>query len=344
MTGPKDAQGHGGASGPVLALRAAYGVVTARLIAVAAELGIADLLNEGPRPVADLAARTGSDCDALYRVLRTLASVGVFTEPQAGVFALTPAACALRTGSADSVRNVVLELGSSETFRALAELGHSVATGEPAFDQAYQTDWWSYLAARPRRWQIFNNAQTVTARQVHAVALKSFDFSRARRLVDIGGGHGTLVADVLGRHPHLTGAVFDQPDVVAGAVSTFEKAGVTSRAAAIGGSFFESVPAGDTYILSMILHDWSDADSRRILANIRAVIPADGTLLVIDPILPPGDTPHMGKFVDILMLTHFAGRERTEREFTDLLRSAGFRHVQTHCADRPTGLLVAVPA
>lgn len=326
-------------------LRMIYGAVTTRLIALAAELAVADLVEDGPRPVDDLSRSTGTDADALYRVLRTLAGIGVFTEVEPRTFGQTPLSATLRTGSAGSVRDAVLELGSPETFGSLMQLGHSVRTGEPAFDRTYGEDWWSYLAARPERAEVFNNVQTITARQVHSLVLEPYDLTGTRRLVDVGGGHGTLVAAMLRRYPELTGVVFDQPPVVAGAREVLEAAEVTDRAETVGGDFFESVPAdGDVYLLTMILHDWNDERSIRILTNIREVMAPGARILVIDPVIPEGDTPHLGKFVDIFMLMHFAGRERTEREFAALFEAAGLRHVETRHSGAPSSLLVAEAA
>lgn len=332
-------------SAQVEVLRMIYGAVTTRLLAVAAELGVADRLEGGPRPVEELAAATGTDPDVLRRALRTLAGIGVFTEPSPGVFGQTSLSAVLRAGSAGSIRDAVLELGSAETFGSLMNLEHSLRTGEPAFDRTYGEDWWSYLRARPERAEVFNNVQTITSRQVHSLVLEPYDLSGARRLVDVGGGHGTLVAAMLRRYPELTGVVFDQAGVVEGARRTLEAAEVSDRAQTVGGDFFAEVPAGgDVYLLSMILHDWDDRRALAILGNIRAAMstsPAPGgRLLVIEPVLPEDDSPHIGKFTDIYMLMHFAGRERTEREFVTLFEMAGLRHIETRHSGAPSSLLV----
>lgn len=326
----------------VSVLRMIYGAVSTRLITLAAELRVADLIADGSGGVDELATATGTDADALYRVLRTLAGIGVFTEVSPRTFGQTPLSATLRTDSASSVRDAVLELGSPETFGSLMALEHSVRTGEPAFDRTYGEDWWSYLAARPERAEVFNNVQTITARQVHSLVLEPYDLGGPRRLVDVGGGHGTLVAAMLRRYPELTGVVFDQPAVVAGAQQVLDAAGVADRAETLGGDFFESVPeGGDVYLLTMILHDWNDERSIRILTNIRKAMAPGARILVIDPVIPEGDTPHLGKFIDIFMLMHFAGRERTEREFVALFEAAGLRHVETRHSGAPSSLLVA---
>jgi O-methyltransferase domain len=321
-----------------------YGAVTSRLIGVTAELGIADALDVGPRTVADLAVETQTDPDALYRILRNLAATGIFFEVAPGVFGNTDLSATLRSGTASSVRDAVLELGSAETFGSLARIMHSVRTGEPAFDEMYGTDWWTYLAERPERGEVFNRAQSITARQVHSLVLELYDLSDAKLLVDVGGGHGDLVAATLPRYPSLRGVVFDQPAVVEGARAVLGAAAVADRAEAVGGNFFEQVPAGgDVYLLSMILHDWNDEQCLAILTRIREAMAPGAKVLVIDPVLPEDNKPHIGKFVDIYMLMHFAGRERTEREFDALFEAAGLRRTETRHSGAPSSLLVAVP-
>lgn len=331
------------ASPQVTLLRLIYGAVTARLLAVAAELGIADLVGESPRPVTELAAATATEPDALQRILRTLASVGVFTETAPGTFGQTELSAPLRTGTVGSIRDAVLELGSAETFGALEHITHSVRTGEPAFDERYGTGWWSYLAERPERAEVFNNIQSITARQVHSLVLEPYDLTGARKLVDVGGGHGSLVARMLSRYPTLRGVVFDQPAVVEGAKPVLQAAGVADRAEVLGGNFFERVPAGgDVYLLSMILHDWSDDDSLAILTNIRKAMAPGARVLVIDSVIPEGDAMSIGKFTDMYMLMHFAGRERTEKEFVALFDAAGLTLLETRHSGAPTSLLVAL--
>jgi len=308
-------------------MRMSYGAITTRLLTIAAELGIADLVADRPRPVSELAAATSTNPDALYRILRTLAGAGVFTEICARSFGQTPLSATLRTGTSGSVRDAVLELGSAETFGALERLMHTVRTGEPAFDRMYGTDWWTYLSERPQRAEIFNNVQSITG---------------ARKLVDIGGGHGNLVAAMLHRYPELRGVVFDQPAVVQGARKVLDDAGVVERAELIGGNFFDGVPGGgDVYLLSMILHDWDNERALAILTNVRKVMAPDARVLVIDPLIPEGDTPSVGKFVDIYMLMHFAGRERTEDEFRGLFDAAGLQLIETRHTGAPSSLLIA---
>lgn len=321
-----------------------YGSLVSRLLAVVAELGVADLVAGGPRSVDDLAVATRTDAGALYRVLRTLAGVGVFTEVVPRSFGLTPLAGTLRSHAVDSMRDMARELGSDEMYRSLAALPHSVRTGRPAFDHVYGTDVWSYRAAHPEVARVFNDAMGELARQVHAAAVETYDLSGVKRLVDVGGGHGHLMATVLRRYPHLTGVVFDRPHVVPDAAPVLAAAGVADRVNLVGGDFRTEVPAADAYLLSMVLHTCDDAEARDVLAAVRRAMHPAGRVVVVEALIPEGDTPHDGKMIDIIMLTLLTGRERTEAEFAALFSAAGLRLVETRPMPTLTSVIVAEPA
>ena len=344
MTTPDDTTGTSGTASPsVQMMRLLYGSLVPHLVTVVAELGVADLVADQPRPVAELAASTGTNPDALYRVLRTLAGQGVFTEVAARTFGLTPLAATLRTGGSGSLRDYARYWGLPERQRAFAELGYSVRTGRSSFAHVHGIDWWSHLAANPQQGALFNDVMGYLARQLHAAAIEAYDLSDVRRLVDVGGGHGHLVATIVRRYPGLSAVVFDQPHVVAGAEAV--RAEVGDRVEFVGGDFFDSVPAGgDVYVLSMVLHDWSDVEAAAILGNVRAAMDPAGRILVIDTVIPDGDTAHFGKLMDIVMLVCQTGRERTEAEFVALLESAGLRHIETRATSSPTSVIVATPA
>ncbi|MCM6776616.1 hydroxyneurosporene methyltransferase [Nocardia sp. CDC159] len=315
-----------------------------QLLAVAAELGIADLVADGPREVGELAAATATDAASLYRVLRALASVDVFREVDGQRFAATELSDALRTDAPGSIRNWARLWGLPERGRAISELLVGVRSGRPAFEQIHGTDWWSHLSAHPEQAALFNSAMGDLARQIHAAAVATCDLSGVRRLIDVGGGHGHLAATILRRYPEMTAVVYDRPHVIADAPAVVAAAGVADRIELIGGDFFASVPpGGDAYLLSMILHDWDDARAHRILTAIRAAIPATGRLLVIDAVLPEHNCEHDGILRDIIMLALHPGRERTLAEFSALLRRAGFQHTHTSALAASTGLLVAIP-
>ncbi|MBF9134456.1 methyltransferase [Plantactinospora sp. S1510] len=332
---------------PIRMVQMLYGGLLSQLLAVAAELRLADLVTDGPVPVDELAVRTGSDGPSLHRVLRALAAAGVFTEVTPGTFGSTPLAETLRTDDRGSLRDLARLVGTTETHRTLAELSHSVRTGRPAFDRVHGADWWSYLDAHPELSETFHAAMGGAARQARAAAVEAYDLSDRRRLVDVGGGHGYLVAALLQRYPELSGVVFDRPEVVTGAGPVLAEAGVDHRAELVAGDFFGGrVPAdGDAYLLSWILHDWDDERAVEILLTVRRAMPAGSELIVFDTIIPSGDEPHPGKLLDIVMLAQHTGRERTEAEFRALLTRAGLTLVEVRLLpDTPTGVLVAVSA
>lgn len=323
-----------------------YGSVLTQLLATAAELKVADLLSERPHTAEEVALHTATDSGAMFRVLRALASAGVFTEVTPGTFASNALGDTLRADTPGSLRELARLVGSPETHRTLAGLDHSVRTGETAFDLVHDTDWWSYLAATPRLAEIFHGAMGEVSNQVHAAAIRTHDLSGTRRLIDVGGGHGQLVAALLRRHPETRGVVFDLPEVVAGAAGTAEVAGVAERVETVAGDFFTEVPTGgDVYVLSWILHDWSDAEATAILSNVRRAMASGGRVVVIDTVIPNGDGATLGKLLDIVMLAQHGGRERTEAEFLQLLETAGLVHLETkEISPWPTGLIVAATA
>lgn len=326
-------------------MRILQAALLTQAVAVAAELGLADLVEAGPRTVKDLAAQTDTDADALYRLLRALASEGVFSEVEPRVFTTTPLAGALRSDTDGSLRSWARLWADPARHAALGALLFSVRTGTPSFPHLHGTDWWTHLAENPDRAAVFAGAMGDLSRSLHAATVEAYDLSGAGTIVDVGGGRGHLAAALLRRYPDLHATVFDRADVVAHAALVLAAAGVADRAGLAGGDFFDAVPAGgDVYLMSMILHDWTDEQSTRILGNVRQSMRADAELLVVDSILPPGDTPHDGKLRDLIMLTLHPGRERTEAEFAALLAAAGLRLRETRAVGASTGLLVAVPA
>jgi predicted O-methyltransferase YrrM len=326
-------------------MRMLHAPLLTQALAVAAELGIADLVADGPVTVDDLAARADADPDALYRVLRALASSGVFSEVAPRTFGSTPLADTLRDEQDGSLRNWARLWGLTERQAAIGALLHSVRTGEPAFPQLHGTSWWSHLAARPDQAAVFDAAMGDLARRIHAATVAAYDLSAARCLVDVGGGRGHLAAALLRRYPGLRAVVYDQPGVAGHAAAVLADAGVADRAQIVGGDFFAEVPSGaDTYLMSMILHDWDDAQSASILANVRRAMAPRSELLVVDAIVPGGDLEHDGKVRDLIMLALHPGRERTEAEFAALFGRAGLQLRETRQVAASTGLLVAVPA
>jgi O-methyltransferase domain/Dimerisation domain len=309
---------------PAVLLQMMTGYWVSQAVYIAAKLGLADLLVDGPRSAEELAAASHSHAPSLYRLLRALASVGVFTEASPGAFALTPLAALLRSGTPDSMRALAITY-NEEMYRAWAEMLHSVQTGETAFDHQFGMPVFQYFAAHPEADRVFNEAMTGYTSQLASAVPEVYDFTMFGTVVDVGGSYGTLLAAILRRHPTMQGILFDQPRVVADAEQHLAAAGIADRCRAVGGDFFTAVPAGgDAYILSQILHDWDDTRCLTILQQCRQVMPEHGKLLVVELVVPPGNEPSFGKWLDLHMLAIPGGRERTAGEYDALFRAAGF--------------------
>jgi O-methyltransferase domain/Dimerisation domain len=295
-------------------------------IYVAATLGIADLLEDGPKSVDELAQATGTHAPTLHRLLRALASVGVFTEQPNGQFGSTPMAEYLRTNGPRSLRAWAMQIGQEYGWRSWGHLLHSVRTGEPAFPELYGTTAWEYRAAHPAEEAVFNAAMTALSSGVVEAIVQSYDFSGIDVLMDVGGGEGVLLAAILAANPALRGILFDQPQVLTGAHDLLERAGVADRCEVVSGSFFESVPRGaDAHLLKSVVHDWHDVTTVKILRACRAAISDTGKLLVVEPIIQAGNEPDPAKFSDLNMLVMLGGQERTADDFERLYAEAGFR-------------------
>jgi hypothetical protein len=300
------------------------GAWIAQAVAAAAELGIADHIGDEPVPAAQLAKRCGAHSESLYRLMRALASVGVFAEAGAGRFTLTPLAAALRSDAPDSVRAYAMMAGAEWQWRSWGRLADSVRTGTPAFKHVFGMPIFDYYALHPEAQRI--SAEGLTSRSVaeNAAIAKVCELPAARTIVDIGGGEGTLLVEILRNHPSARGVLLERTAILPAARATFEKAGLAGRCTLVDGDFFAGVPSGaDVYLLKKVIHDWPDERARIILANCRAAMPKHARLLLIDFVVPPGNGPSYAKFLDLLMLVYAGGRERTEAEHRALLASAG---------------------
>ena len=296
-----------------------------QMLSVVAKLGIADQLEGGPRGVEELAATTGAHSDALYRVLRTLASIGVFEEAEPRRFALTPLADQLRTAHPNSFRSMATYQGD-ESYRAWGDLLYSVMTGAPAFDHVYGAANFSYLSQHPGASARFNQAMSANSRRVASAVVTAYDFAESGTVVDVGGGQGVLVAAILAAHPGLRGTLFDQPHVVADALPVLVAAGIADRCEIVSGDFFAAVPpGGDFYVLRHILHDWDDERSVAILRTCAQAMPQHGKVLVVEAIVASGNEGSQTKLLDLQMLVMNGGRERTAAEYEHLFTSAGLR-------------------
>lgn len=292
-------------------------------IAAVTELGIIDQLTNGPQTATELATAAGTDADTLDRVMRYLASEGVFDERN-DAFALNDCSQWLRAGVSGSLRPRAIFAGSALNWTAWGSFPHSVRTGESGFQTAFGKSLFDYLKHHPADAATFNTFMAdQTAASVDAI-LGAFDFTGVREFVDVGGGRGALVSGVLQAYPALRGVLFDLPEVIATATPLLEQAGVADRCKAIGGSFFEGVPTdADLYALKFVLHDWPVAECVRILTNIRQAMTADARLLIVEHVVPTTHGPHFAKFMDMNMLAlTTGGRERTEAAFVRLFAEA----------------------
>lgn len=297
-----------------------------RAVYAAARLAIPDQLASGPKTAAELAELAGAHPRSLYRLLRALASVGIFEECEQGRFRPTALSDTLRSDVPGSLLNLVLlELGDSH-HRAWGELVHSLRTGEAAFDKAMGTRVWQFFADNPGMALTLDQAMTGLTTMVVADVLDVYDFTPFNRIVDIGGGAGRFLDEILTIQPEATGILFDLPYVVDNIRAEIAATAAGKRYELVGGSFFDQVPSGgDLYLLKWILHDWNDDASVTILKNCRTAIAEHGTLLIIDTVIPPGNVPAAGKFIDLNMMVLSGGQERTAEEFDVLLTAAGFR-------------------
>lgn len=314
------------------------GYWVSQAIYVAAQLNLADLLKDGPKTADELAAATDTHPDSLYRLLRALSSVGVFAEEEGRRFRPTPLSAPLQTGPG-SARALTIHLGERASWHAWGNVMHSIRTGETAFAHTHGMEVFPYYAEHPESSEPFNQAMTEYSAVVAEAVGRAYDFSSFGRVVDIGGGHGRLLASVLRSNPAARGVVFDLPAVVEGARSALAAEGLDSRCEVAGGDFFEAVPeGGDAYILKSIIHDWDDERSVRILRNIRRAMKEGGRLLLVETVIEDAGGPPFSKLSDLHMMVMTGGRERTRAEFAELFRRSGFRLTRVV----PTDTLVSI--
>ena len=315
-----------------------------RLVYVAAELKLPDLLAAGARSAGELAPAMGAHAASLHRVLRALASLGLLTEGAEGRFALTALGTALRSGAPGSARATVLTLGAPWFAHPLEQLLYSVQTGKPAFDKIYGVPAFDWLGKHPDEASLFSETMVGFHGMEPPAVAAAYDFSGLRTIVDVGGATGNLLATILSRYPELRGILFDLPHVVRDAPALLRERHVMDRVRIESGSFFERVPAGaDAYLLSHVIHDWSEEQCLAILGHCRRAMKAGNRLLIIEMVLPPGDTPHPGKLLDIVMLSLPGGQERTEPEYRALLDRAGFRMARVVPTESAVSIVEAFP-
>jgi SAM-dependent methyltransferase len=318
------------------------GVLVVQAVHVAARLGIPDLLSTGPQTVDELAQAAKAHGPSLRRILRALASLGVFAETADGHFEHTPLSETLRSDHPQSVRPWALLLGGQLFWRPWGELCESVISGTSSFRRIYGEPFFQYLGSHPDDAAIFHGAMSSGSAERLPAVLAAYDFSAFDRIVDVGGGHGALLRGILSASPKTRAVLYDLPDVVAGAES-LRAADVAARCEIVGGDFFESVPAGgDGYILSRVIHDWNDERALKILQNCRRAIRPDGRLLLIEGVVTPPNEPDSNKFLDVWFIGG-GGQERNEAEFRALLAQAGFELKRVIATASSTAIIESRP-
>jgi hypothetical protein len=325
-------------------LRMIFGFMVSQAIHVAAKLGVADLLKDGPKGCDELARATATHAPSLYRVLRALASAGVFTETAPGVFGLTRLGETLRSDVAGSMRAMSVFMGDQCNWQAWGDILHSVKTGETAFEHVFGMGFFQHLEHHPEAARVFSEAMTSGSEPFNAAVTAAYDFSSINQLVDVGGGHGSFISSILKAYPKMKGMLFDVPHVGEGARCRLRAEGVAERCAVVAGDFLESIPEGaDAYLMKHIIHDWDESSAIGILRNCRRAMRQDAKLLLVEEVLPCGDTPAIGKLVDLEMLLMPGGRERTEAEYRQLLEAAGFRLTSITPTRCPLSVIEAAP-
>jgi O-methyltransferase domain/Dimerisation domain len=326
-------------------MQIADGFLLSACLQVAVRLKIADRLSNGAHSVETLAAETGSNADALYRVLRALVSIGVFSEPAPRTIAISPAAELLRGDVPGSVRDLVLWVSNPFLMHVTSDLLYSVETGKPAIEHLYGKPAFECFASMPEFSHDFNQGMSAISADLAPAVLEAYDFSSVGTLMDVAGGHGYFLCEALRRHPQMKGILLDMPGVVEGAKCTLCDLRLEDRCQPVGGNFFEHIPAGaDAYFMQHIIHDWSDDRALKILGNVREALAGrpDGRLILVDMVLPEDSRPHPSKLLDLLMLMFPGGRERTAPEWRDLLARAGLTITQIVPTKAPDSVIEAM--
>jgi hypothetical protein len=307
-------------------LELASGFMATHAVYAAAKLGIADALADGPRFADEVAVDVGSDPDATHRLLRACATFGVFSEQPDGRFGLTPLARPLRSGTPDSMLPVILMLGDPSYQGPWGQLARTVETGRPGAEEALGKPMWEYLDDDPEFAATFNHAMTRLSALDWPTVDAVYDFTKFSTIVDVGGGHGQLLSLMLAAAPAAKGVLMERDVLIAEAEDHLREAGVLSRCRLETGSFFETAPSdGDLYVLRRVVHDFDDEQAVAILTTVRRHMPRGSTLLLLESVVPPGNTPHFAKLLDLDMMIFVGGRERTRQQFETLLDRAGLR-------------------
>ena len=320
------------------------GAHVAGAVSCLAQLGIPDLVEAAPKSAQELATQIGVNSQALYRLMRATASVGVLSEGPDGKFSQTPMSAALRSKATPSLRAFAIMSGREWHGRGWSHLEYCVRTGKQALEQIYGAHVFEYLKQNPAEAQIFNDAMTELSMIDGPAVAEAYNFDSIRSIVDIAGGHGLLLATILQQNPHLRGTLYEMPHVLEGAKNGPLKP-VMERCSLASGDMFSSVPSGaDAYIMKHIIHDWPDDRCVPLLKSCRKAVNSGGRLLVVDCVIQPGNDFSPGKFLDLQMLIFPGGCERTEEQFRELFAAAGWRLNRIIPTAAPDSIVEGVPA
>jgi hypothetical protein len=311
----------------------------------AAKLGLADLLADGPRSAAEMAPATGTHAPTLHRFLRTLGSLGIVTDTGGGRYALTPLGEALKSGAPGAARSTIMMFGGPIFWRSWEEIVYSLQTGKTGFEKVWGMGAFDYLAQHPEEASLFSETMVGFHWSEPPTVADAYDFSSLKTVVDVGGASGNMLAAILARHPGVRGVLYDLPHVVRDAPALLKARGIDDRVTIEAGSFFERVPSGgDAYVMSHIIHDWSEEQCLTILGNCRKAMRADSRLLIVETVIPEDNSPHQGKLQDLVMLVLPGGQERTEAEYDALLTKGGFQLRRVIPTSSVVSIVEAIPA
>jgi hypothetical protein len=320
----------------------ATGYWLSQAIYVAAKLGVADLLKDGPKSCAELAAATSADQRSLFRLMRALSSANIFVSLPDGRFALSNIGRELRSDVPGSQRAIAITLGELH-YQAWGELLHSVQTGNPAFDKAFDAGLFEYLQGNAEAAKAFHEGMTDVSSMVAYAVLMAYDFSGISSMVDIGGGEGAFLRKILELHPEIEGTIFDLEPALKKAHRLNAEMS-KGKCSAVAGNFFESVPAGaDAYIMCDVIHDWDDEQCVTILQNCRKAMNKNGRVLVVETVVPEGDARCFSKLLDVNMLVMTRGQERTRSEYNALFEAAGYKLTRVVRTVAPQSVIEGVP-
>jgi hypothetical protein len=327
-------------------LRMADGLIIHQSLYAAAKLGVADLLADGPQTTAQLAGQLEVKESPLYRTLRLLASQGVFEETAPRTFAQTALSRFLCTGVPGSVRSTFIFRGSEFFFAPYGEILHSIETGQPAREKIFGMNGFDYLREHPDTARVFDDAMTNMSMLVGPAVAAAYDFGAWDSLMDVAGGNGILLSNILRAHSKLRGVLADLPHVLERAREHGHLGGdLEARCVMEPCDFFQRVPSGcRAYVMKSVIHDWDDERAHKILVNCRRAVPKDGALLLVELVLAEGNLPSLGKIIDVVMMVLTGGKERTEQEYRDLFSAAGFRLKHVYPTSTDFRVIEAMPA